>query len=86
MIIVVLTSYVSKSYREKFESFKPDNEKLLSLHDGSVVKGLILTKKGRGSDYSTYDFVSRYFAIWNGIPEDPVTGKDFPNKVFPIRL
>lgn len=22
----------------------------------------------------TYYFVSRYFAPWNGIPEDPVTG------------
>lgn len=21
-----------------------------------------------------YDFISRYFAPWNGIPEDPVTG------------
>ena len=26
-----------------------------------------------GSD-STYDFKSRYFAPWVGIPEDPVTG------------
>eukprot|EP01104_Vermistella_antarctica_P007224 TRINITY_DN1798_c0_g2_i2.p1 TRINITY_DN1798_c0_g2~~TRINITY_DN1798_c0_g2_i2.p1 ORF type:complete len:357 (+),score=59.70 TRINITY_DN1798_c0_g2_i2:623-1693(+) len=24
--------------------------------------------------YSKYDFVSRYFSPWNGIPEDPVTG------------
>ncbi len=22
-----------------------------------------------------YDFYSRYFAPWNGIPEDPVTGR-----------
>ena len=22
-----------------------------------------------------FDFISRYFAPWNGIPEDPVTGR-----------
>jgi len=30
------------------------------------------TLKARGEDKE--DFFSRYFAPWNGIPEDPVTG------------
>ena len=34
------------------------------------VKGVILTARGTGE----YDFISRYFAPWVGIPEDPVTG------------
>ena len=33
------------------------------------VKGVILTVRG-----TEYDFLSRYFAPWVGIPEDPVTG------------
>ena len=33
------------------------------------IKGVIVTVKG-----SDYDFLSRYFAPWVGIPEDPVTG------------
>ncbi|CAF5104439.1 unnamed protein product [Rotaria sp. Silwood1] len=35
----------------------------------SFIRGIILT-----SDSKTYDFISRYFAPWNGILEDPVTG------------
>ena len=36
----------------------------------SFVRGIILTSKST----STVDFISRYFAPWNGILEDPVTG------------
>ena len=43
------------------------------------VKGVIVTLR----DVSQYDFVSRYFAPWVGIDEDPVTGsgtyRDCPN-------
>lgn len=39
------------------------------------VKGLILTLKGSLSEkHKNYDFYSRYFAPWNGVLEDPVTG------------
>ncbi|XP_042345416.1 phenazine biosynthesis-like domain-containing protein 1 [Plectropomus leopardus] len=38
------------------------------------VAGLILTMKGSPDCQPGYDFYSRYFAPWNGIPEDPVTG------------
>ena len=45
-------------------------EQLERLHDGSEVRGVIVTLKDGG----TFDFQSRYFAPWVGIPEDPVTG------------
>ena len=49
---------------------------LLSIHDGSEIKGVIISVKSGGCDSEgkSYDFISRYFAAWNGIPEDPVTG------------
>ncbi|UJR31102.1 hypothetical protein I4U23_018610 [Adineta vaga] len=37
----------------------------------SFIRGIILTSK---STNTTEDFISRYFAPWNGILEDPVTG------------
>ncbi|CAF1554473.1 unnamed protein product [Rotaria magnacalcarata] len=37
----------------------------------SFIRGIILTSN---STTTTYDFISRYFAPWNGILEDPVTG------------
>lgn len=50
-------------------------------HDGSLVKGVIVTLKGeldgdslQPQGKSGYDCYSRYYAPWNGIPEDPVTG------------
>lgn len=48
---------------------------LLKLDFGDVtVKGIILTAAGHQGQYENYDFVSRYFAPWVGITEDPVTG------------
>lgn len=38
------------------------------------VRGVIVTMKGSPDSESGYDFYSRYFAPWAGIPEDPVTG------------
>jgi predicted PhzF superfamily epimerase YddE/YHI9 len=37
----------------------------------SFIRGIIVTSK---SSTATIDFISRYFAPWNGILEDPVTG------------
>lgn len=48
----------------------PDFGALLGLDLDFDVKGLIVTAKG-GADC---DFVSRFFAPWLGINEDPVTG------------
>ncbi len=61
------------NYMAVFESaddvigFKPDFEKLAGIDDA----GIIITAPGNGT---AFDFVSRYFAAYAGIPEDPVTG------------
>jgi len=56
--------------RIELESLAPNTSQLKITHDGSLFKGVIVTARGEGK----YDFISRYFAPWNGIPEDPVTG------------
>jgi PhzF family phenazine biosynthesis protein len=48
----------------------PDFGKLLSLNLDLVIRGVMITAKGSGE----VDFVSRFFAPWVGINEDPVTG------------
>jgi len=44
---------------------------LRAAHDGSVVKGVMVTVH---TPAGPFDFQTRYFAPWVGIPEDPVTG------------
>lgn len=56
--------------RKSLEQLKPDTVAMLEAHSGWRVKGVIVTMKGEEG----YDFFSRYFAPWVGIPEDPVTG------------
>ena len=52
----------------------------MDAHSSGVVRGVIVTLQGTGSNGcvdncgTVYDFVSRYFAPWLGVPEDPVTG------------
>ncbi|XP_066955301.1 phenazine biosynthesis-like domain-containing protein 1 isoform X2 [Macrobrachium rosenbergii] len=75
--------------RKDLESLRPDTGLLMSLHDGTVIKGVMVTLRGRlpleeeveekvindeEQDSKQYHVLSRYFAPWNGIPEDPVTG------------
>src|SRR5262245_22537799 len=49
---------------------KPDFEKLRR----ALNAGVIITAPGDSKGNSKYDFVSRYFACYAGIDEDPVTG------------
>ena len=49
---------------------KPDFDKLRR----AVSVGVIITARGDSRENSKYDFVSRYFACYAGIDEDPVTG------------
>ena len=64
--------------RNKLEALQPSIDSLVKIDQsaeiekGENVKGVILTFKD-DSD-SQYNFLSRYFAPWVGIPEDPVTG------------
>ena len=58
--------------RVQLENLPVDPQALVNTpQNGDIeVKGVIMTVKGT----TDYDFLSRYFAPWVGIPEDPVTG------------
>ncbi|KAK3592832.1 hypothetical protein CHS0354_019061 [Potamilus streckersoni] len=66
--------------RSALEEMKIDTELLVAREHTGKIKGVIVTLKGSENNGSfdkhgnVYDFVSRYFAPWVGIPEDPVTG------------
>ncbi|XP_072165612.1 phenazine biosynthesis-like domain-containing protein isoform X1 [Diadema setosum] len=63
--------------RASLEGLAPDISKFMGHHNTGEVKGVIVTVKANGEvneDGTPYDFFSRYFAPWNGINEDPVTG------------
>ncbi|KAG7462942.1 hypothetical protein MATL_G00190110 [Megalops atlanticus] len=60
--------------RSALTSLKPDAAQQLKTESSGKVKGVIVTVKGAPTAQPGYDFFSRYFAPWNGIPEDPVTG------------
>ncbi|XP_072236507.1 phenazine biosynthesis-like domain-containing protein 1 [Leuresthes tenuis] len=60
--------------RSVLTSLKVDPLTLLNSETSGRVKGLIITMKGSPDCQPGYDFYSRYFAPWVGIPEDPVTG------------
>lgn len=50
----------------------PDYQALLAVETMAAYRGLIVTAAGAGD--GDYDFISRFFAPWIGINEDPVTG------------
>ncbi|XP_038197171.1 phenazine biosynthesis-like domain-containing protein 1 [Arvicola amphibius] len=67
---------LSDSYDRSFlETLRVNTEPLPQMEKTGKVKGLILTLRGEpGGQTPHYDFYSRYFAPWIGLPEDPVTG------------
>ncbi|MCJ8730400.1 hypothetical protein PDJAM_G00183890 [Pangasius djambal] len=60
--------------RSVLTSLNPVTESLLKSEDSGRIKSLIITVKGAPISQPGYDFYSRNFAPWVGIPEDPVTG------------
>lgn len=68
------------THRSEFEAHQPAVEKFVATSSGKY-RGVILTLKGSrengciDASGEQYDFVSRYFAPWAGIKEDPVTGE-----------
>ncbi|CAH1246914.1 PBLD [Branchiostoma lanceolatum] len=66
--------------RQTLESLRPDTVAMLAAHTQDIIRGVIVTVKGSVENGCVdnqgvmYDFISRYFAPWNGIAEDPVTG------------
>ncbi len=59
---------IALSSEEEVKNISPDFSKLRSIV--TDIRGIIVTAKGEDE----YDFISRYFAPWVGIDEDPVTG------------
>jgi PhzF family phenazine biosynthesis protein len=58
------------SSEAEVRALKPDFARLKAAKGEEPFLGIIVTARGAGE----YDFVSRYFAPWVGIDEDPVTG------------
>ena len=54
---------------EMMEYVEPDFRGMLEYNPGDMI-GVIITAKG----YGRFDFISRFFAPWVGVDEDPVTG------------
>ncbi|XP_035670578.1 phenazine biosynthesis-like domain-containing protein isoform X9 [Branchiostoma floridae] len=71
---------ILNSCRQTLESLRPDTASMLAAHTQDIIRGVIVTVKGSlengcvDNHGEMCDFISRYFAPWNGIPEDPVTG------------
>lgn len=74
------TVYIIYPSRDQLQDLEPKISKMILTEPSGRVKGIIVTLKGSvdndcvDKNGEQYDFVSRYFAPWNGIPEDPVTG------------
>jgi predicted PhzF superfamily epimerase YddE/YHI9 len=78
-LLLVLDEKTTKS---ELLSLTHHSNELLLAHDGSVVRGVVVTlspkdPKSQGfidANGKSFDYVSRYFAPWAGINEDPATG------------
>jgi PhzF family phenazine biosynthesis protein len=55
---------------EEVKDLRPNYELMRTAKAKEEIKGIIVTARGK----PPYDFVSRFFAPWLGINEDPVTG------------
>lgn len=60
--------------RSVLTSLTPIAATLLASDSTGRVRGVIVTMLGAPEYQPGYDFYSRNFSPWNGIPEDPVTG------------
>jgi len=69
LLVEVLSTEIVKNLNPNFGALQQ-----ISFPSETVVKGIIVTTKGGSSQFKEYDFLSRYFAPWVGINEDPVTG------------
>ena len=61
---------VRLSWEKEVAALTPNVSRLLEVDVGDGVLGVAVTAPGTGD----VDFVSRFFAPWVGIPEDPVSG------------
>ncbi|XP_022654778.1 phenazine biosynthesis-like domain-containing protein isoform X1 [Varroa jacobsoni] len=67
---------------KQLENFSPNFDRMMAFSGGNLtLRGVTVTLKGskengcvNAETGEVYDFVSRHFAPWYGVPEDPVTG------------
>lgn len=65
---------------DELKKISPPMKEMMETYSNDDIMGVIVTMKGTtengclSSNGKPYDFVSRYFAPWHGIDEDPVTG------------
>lgn len=59
--------------RTQLEELAPDTAAMQACHTTDQIRGVMVTMAGKGQP-GDYDMLTRYFAPWNGIPEDPVNG------------
>ncbi|XP_078703340.1 phenazine biosynthesis-like domain-containing protein isoform X3 [Branchiostoma floridae x Branchiostoma belcheri] len=66
--------------RATLESLKPDVGAMMAAHTEGKLRGVAVTVKGSPENGCLdargvgYDFISRFFSPWYGVPEDPVCG------------
>ena len=81
LLIALLNTVLSKSVdtqpyqgevdEKKANQYAKDFSKMIQISKPEGIRGMIVTAI---SDNTENDFISRYFAPWVGINEDPVTG------------
>lgn len=71
MIVLLHDGQERTLSQEEFERYRPDIAGLKAVNVGDLVGVIVTTPAPLGSQY---DFLSRFFAPWAGIDEDPVTG------------
>lgn len=68
--------YIKKYFviiRKDLENLSPSTQDMLSVEDGNTFENIVVTVRGN-LESEGYDFYSRCFAPWVGLPEDPVCG------------
>ncbi|KAJ8013699.1 hypothetical protein DPEC_G00032500 [Dallia pectoralis] len=70
----LMVRLADKCDRSVLTSLKPDTAALLQTDNAQRIRGLIVTMIGDPASPPGYDFYSRNFCPWYGVPEDPVTG------------
>jgi len=72
LVVRLGTAKGTEISRDQFEATQPNIARMHAAHAGGQLVGIILTVPG--PEGGPHDFLSRFFAPWAGIEEDPVTG------------
>ncbi|CAH1237840.1 PBLD [Branchiostoma lanceolatum] len=76
----LLVRLADDTTRSVLESLQPDMGGMMAAHTEGKLRGVAVTVKGTPDNGCVnaqgvgYDFISRFFSPWYGVPEDPVCG------------